>query len=81
MAIHSQYDSMMAKVHSGLPVYLVDTFEEIAFRWVPSKMGGTTRLYAKSHGMPEYSLSANTNTFAEAVREANEITEDEYKKY
>ncbi len=58
------------------PVYLLNTFEDIALRTEPPN-----KYFAKPKGLYEYPIAYNTDLVVETLLEANEITKEEYDKY
>jgi len=59
-------------------VYLLNKFEEIAFRRTPGSKG---TWFAKQKGLFEYPIKANTVIVNDAVLEEKYLTEEQYQKY
>jgi len=58
------------------PVYLLNTFENIAMRTEPGN-----KYFAKPKGLDEYEVKSSTDIVMETMFEANEITKAQYDKY
>jgi hypothetical protein len=59
-------------------VYLLNTFEEIAFKRFA---GPGEKWFAKFKGEREYSIIGSANVVCDAIFESKELTEQEYNNY
>ena len=64
------------------PVYLLNTFEDIAIRTEPvTKTEPEIKYFAKPKGLDEYQLKYNSGLLAETLLGACEITKEQYDNY
>ena len=73
----NNYNRIIQKLHTET-VYLLNSFEGVVMKLLP---GENAPIFAKFPGRQEYRISHNANLFADTLREANEITQEQYEKY
>jgi hypothetical protein len=75
--IPNKQKSLQEKFLSRKPIYLLDDFEEIVFRWDPEK----DIWFAKRKNKEEYQISQDTTLVTEALISGKEITKPDYEFY
>jgi hypothetical protein len=59
-------------------VYLENEFDQVVMRSIP---GNGNKFYAKAKGGVEYEISSTTDLVSDTLREASEITAEQYNAY
>jgi hypothetical protein len=69
------------KIESGKITYFLNPLEEIAFKYVPGKLGKSGKYYAKYYGQKETEIDLDSTSVLMAVKEGKPISKAKYNHY
>ena len=72
---------ILNRIGAGKITYFLNPLEEIAFKYVPGKLGKSGKYYAKYYGQNEIEIDLDSNSMLMAVREGKPISKAKYNRY
>jgi hypothetical protein len=68
-------------IASGKIVYFENPLEELAFKYIPGKIGKLGRYYAKYYSQDEYEIDFDSTSILMAVMEGKQISKTRYDNF
>lgn len=72
---------ILNKIGSGKEVYFENPLKQIAFKYIPGRIGRPGKYYAKEYGQNEFEIDFDSGSFLMAVMEGNQISKARYDNY
>jgi hypothetical protein len=74
-------DKIRNKIEAGRITCFINPLEEIAFKYVPGKLGKSGKYFAKYFGQNEIEVDLDSNSMLMAVKEGKPISKAKYNRY
>jgi hypothetical protein len=72
---------ILNKIGAGKRVYFENSFEGMAFKYIPGEIGKVSKYYVKLYGQDEYEIDRNSLSILTAVMEGKPIRKKKYDNY
>jgi hypothetical protein len=72
---------ILKRIESGKIVCFESPLEELAFKYIPDKLGKPGKYYAKYYGQEEYEINSDSSSVFQAVNEGRLISKRRYIRY
>jgi len=74
-------DKIKNKIESGKTTFFLNPLEEVAFKFVPGKLGKSGKYYAKYYGQNEFEIDCDSSSVLKGVMDGKPIRKAIYDHY